>query len=31
MATFPFFLGFGVSPASLLGLVKMNGSVGCRE
>jgi hypothetical protein len=31
MATFPFSLGFGVSPVSSLGLVEMNGSMGCRE
>jgi hypothetical protein len=31
LATFPFFLGFGDSPVSSLGLVKMNESVGCRE
>jgi hypothetical protein len=30
MTTFPFFLGFGVSPVSLLGLVKVNKSMGCR-
>jgi hypothetical protein len=30
MTTFPFFLGFGVSLVSLLGLVKVNESVGCR-
>jgi hypothetical protein len=30
MATYPFFLGFGVSLVSLLGLVKVNESVGCR-
>jgi hypothetical protein len=31
IANFPFFLGFGVSPVSSLGLVKVNESVGCRE
>jgi hypothetical protein len=31
LATFPFFLGFDVSPVSSLGLVKVNKSVGCRE
>jgi hypothetical protein len=31
LATFPFFLGFGDSPVSSLGLVKVNESVGCRE
>jgi hypothetical protein len=30
MVTFPFFLNFGVSPVSLLGLVKVNESMGCR-
>jgi hypothetical protein len=30
MKTFPFFLGFGVSPVSSLGLVKVNESVECR-
>jgi hypothetical protein len=29
-ATFPFFLSFGVSLVSSLGLVKVNESVGCR-
>jgi hypothetical protein len=31
MATFPFSLGFSVSPVSSLGLFEMNKSVGCRE
>jgi hypothetical protein len=31
MATFPFSLSFGASPASSLGLAKRNESVGCRE
>jgi hypothetical protein len=30
MATLPFFLGFGVSPVSSLGLVKVNESMGCK-
>jgi hypothetical protein len=30
MATFPFFLSFGVAPVSSLGLVKMNESMGRR-
>jgi hypothetical protein len=29
MTTFPFFLGFGDSPASSLGLGKVSESVGC--